>query len=115
MPESGRAAQQARPRRWGHGASRRCTGARPTQVAAPSQATLALLDLSQGARAHHLWYLLAWQDIRRLYRRSVLGPFWLTISMGALVGVLGTLYGMFEGWTARTTCPSSRSASSCGR
>ena len=64
------------------------------RVEAPSQAALALLDLAQGARAHHLWYLLAWQDIRRLYRRSVLGPFWLTVSMGALVGVLGTLYGM---------------------
>ena len=37
--------------------------------------------------------LLGWQDIRRRYRRSVLGPFWLTISMGVLVAVLGTLYG----------------------
>ena len=64
------------------------------RIEAPSQSALALLDLAQGARAHHLWYLLAWQDIRRLYRRSVLGPFWLTVSMGALVGVLGTLYGM---------------------
>ena len=61
---------------------------------APSQTALALFDLVQGARAHHLWYLLGWQDIRRLYRRSVLGPFWLTLSMGAFVGALGTLYGM---------------------
>ena len=61
---------------------------------APSQATLALLDLIEGSRAHHLWYLLGWQDIRQRYRRSVLGPFWLTLSMGALVGALGTLYGM---------------------
>ena len=61
---------------------------------APSQTALALFDLVQGARAHHLWYLLGWQDIRQRYRRSVLGPFWLTLSMGALVGALGTLYGM---------------------
>ena len=61
---------------------------------APSQTALALFDLVQGARAHHLWFLLGWQDIRRRYRRSVLGPFWLTLSMGALVGALGTLYGM---------------------
>ena len=60
---------------------------------APSQTTLALLDVVQGARARYLWGLLGWQDIRRLYRRSVLGPFWLTISMGMLVGALGTLYG----------------------
>ena len=37
--------------------------------------------------------MLGWQDIRRRYRRSVLGPFWLTISMGMLVALLGTLYG----------------------
>ena len=60
---------------------------------APSQTELALLDILQGARARHLWGLLGWQDIRRRYRRSVLGPFWLTLSMGVLVATLGTLYG----------------------
>ena len=60
---------------------------------APSQTTLALMDIIDGARASHLWGLLGWQDIRRRYRRSMLGPLWLTMSMGVLVGVLGTLYG----------------------
>ena len=59
----------------------------------PSQTELAILDVTRGARARHLWGLLGWQDIRRRYRRSVLGPFWLTISMGVLVAALGTLYG----------------------
>ena len=59
----------------------------------PSQAALALADIVGGARASHLWGMLGWQDIRRRYRRSVLGPFWLTISMGILVAALGTLYG----------------------
>ena len=58
-----------------------------------SQTELALLDIIQGARARYLWGLLGWQDIRRRYRRSILGPIWLTISMGVLVGALGTLYG----------------------
>ena len=58
-----------------------------------SQAALALYDLVEGARFTHLWGRLGWQDIRRRYRRSTLGPFWITISMGLLVGVLGTLYG----------------------
>ena len=58
-----------------------------------SQTRLALLDIIQGARASHLWGLLGWQDIRQRYRRSKLGPFWLTISMGVLVAALGTLYG----------------------
>lgn len=40
----------------------------------------------------YLWGRLGWQDIRQRYRRSKLGPFWLTISMGALAGALGVLY-----------------------
>ena len=58
-----------------------------------SQAELAIRDIIEGARARYLWGLLGWQDIRRRYRRSVLGPFWITISMGVLVAALGTLYG----------------------
>ena len=58
-----------------------------------SQTKLALVDIVHGARARYLWGMLGWQDIRRRYRRSVLGPFWLTISMGMLVALLGTLYG----------------------
>ena len=60
---------------------------------AASQIAAALLDLIKGALSFHLWGLLGWQDIRRRYRRSIIGPFWLTISMGILVAVLGTLYG----------------------
>ena len=60
---------------------------------AASQIAAALLDLVKGARSFHLWGLLGWQDVRRRYRRSIIGPFWLTISMGILVAVLGTLYG----------------------
>ena len=62
-----------------------------------SRAALALQDIVEGARAVHLWGLLGWQDVRQRYRRSTLGPFWLTISMGALVGGLGFLYaGLFK-------------------
>ena len=74
-------------------------GAEKTVVSEPvlnqptSQSALALFDLVAGARVTHLWGRLGWQDIRRRYRRSTLGPFWITISMGLLVAVLGTLYG----------------------
>ena len=60
---------------------------------AASQIAAALVDLIKGARSFHLWGLLGWQDIRRRYRRSIIGPFWLTISMGVLVAVLSILYG----------------------
>ena len=66
----------------------------PVSVLAPvpSQTALAFLDIVAGARAPNLWRVLGWQDIRQRYRRSKLGPFWLTISTGVLVGSLGVLY-----------------------
>ena len=64
----------------------------PTQI--PSLTALALVDLIRDARTHHLWHLLGWQDIRQRYRRSILGPLRLTLSMGALVAALGFRYGM---------------------
>ncbi len=49
-------------------------------------------DAYQGFRAWRLWSALGWNDIRQRYRRSVLGPFWITISMAVLVAVLGYIY-----------------------
>lgn len=40
-----------------------------------------------------VWYLLATQDIRLRYRRSAIGPFWITISMAVTVYTMGFLYG----------------------
>lgn len=63
---------------------------------AVSQSRLALADIAEGACAFHLWALLGWQDILQRYRRSLLGPFWLTISMGAMIGGIGLVYaGLF--------------------
>ena len=54
-------------------------------------------DLYQGLLRWELWSTLAWNDIRQRYRRSVIGPFWLTISMGMMVGGLAYLYaGLFN-------------------
>jgi len=44
-----------------------------------------------------LWWALAWQDIRQRYRRSVLGPFWITLSTGVMVAAMGPLYGALLG------------------
>ena len=41
--------------------------------------------------------MLGWQEIRLRYRRSTLGPIWLTISTGALIGGMGPLYGRLLG------------------
>ena len=51
-----------------------------------------LADLTEGLRRWRVWHELAWIDIRQRYRRSVIGPFWITISLAIFVGVLGVLY-----------------------
>ncbi len=54
-------------------------------------------DLIGSVRAWRLWSLLGWLEIRQRYARSKLGPFWLTVSMGVLVGALGVVYGTLFG------------------
>ena len=49
-------------------------------------------DLLAGVRAWPLWTMLGWNDIRQRYRRSVLGPFWITISMAIFIALLGVIY-----------------------
>ena len=41
---------------------------------------------------YHLWGRLGWNDILQRYRRSLLGPLWITVSMAVLIGALGLLY-----------------------
>lgn len=49
-------------------------------------------DIVVGMFSWRIWGTLGWHDIRQRYRRSVLGPFWLTISTAIMVVVLGMLY-----------------------
>ena len=66
----------------------------------PSFATrnrLAMRDVRDGARLLPLAWTLGWLDIRLRYRGSMLGPLWLTLSTGIMVGALGYLYaGIFH-------------------
>ena len=65
----------------------------------------AVQDIVQGVASVHVWPMLAWQEIRQRYRRSLLGPFWLTISTGALIGAMGPLYAKLFGWNFAAYVP----------
>src|SRR6201995_4449849 len=54
--------------------------------------TRARADLVDGFRRRELWLHLGWQDITQRYRRSVLGPFWITIATGTTAVAMGGLY-----------------------
>ena len=49
-------------------------------------------DVYLGARASEIWTILGWNDIRQRYRRSVIGPFWITLSSAVLIAGLGFVY-----------------------
>ena len=58
---------------------------------------LAIQDVRDGMRLLPLAWTLGWLDIRLRYRGSMLGPLWLTLSTGIMVGALGYLYaGIFH-------------------
>jgi ABC-2 type transport system permease protein len=57
----------------------------------------ALTDVGNGIGSVHIWPMLGWQEIRQRYRRSFLGPFWLTLSTAVLVAALGPIYGRLMG------------------
>ncbi len=58
---------------------------------------LALDDLVGGLASIHVWPVLGWQDVKQRYRRSMLGPFWITISTGIMIAIMGPLYGKLFG------------------
>lgn len=55
--------------------------------------TLALTDIKDGFKNWRIWLLLGWQDIKLRYRRSTLGPLWITLSMAVTIYTMGLLYG----------------------
>jgi lipopolysaccharide transport system permease protein len=67
--------------------------------------SLALKDLSQGARLWRLGVTLGWLDIKLKYRGSLLGPFWLTISTGVMVAAMGGLYSVLFHMDLHTYLP----------
>lgn len=56
------------------------------------QLRMAARDLTNSFGRIGLSWSLAWHDVASRYRGSVLGPFWITLSMGLMVLGIGVLY-----------------------
>ena len=48
-------------------------------------------DLRTGISSWRLSHFLAWQDIKQRYRRSTLGPIWMTLSFAVQIFTMGVL------------------------
>ncbi|WP_137008606.1 ABC transporter permease [Aquitalea aquatilis] len=49
-------------------------------------------ELMHSFKNRDFWLFLGWNDIRQRYRRTAIGPLWLTLSTGFTVLVLGLLW-----------------------
>lgn len=51
------------------------------------------MDIIAAIKRMPLVGMLGWQDVRARYRRSAIGPFWITLSMGVMIGTIGIVFG----------------------
>ncbi len=65
----------------------------------------AVRDLRAGYAQRELWLSLGWQDIKQRYRRSVIGPFWITIATGVQAVAMGLLYSVLLDIDLRSFLP----------
>lgn len=68
----------------------------PSEIS-PRSWRKAFKDINDALNQRQLWAHLGWQDIKQRYRRSVIGPLWITISMAVTVTALGLLYSQLFG------------------
>lgn len=51
-------------------------------------------DITQGIKGWRVWLLLTWYDLRSQYRRTYLGPWWITVQQVIFVVGLSLLFGV---------------------
>jgi ABC-type polysaccharide/polyol phosphate export permease len=54
-----------------------------------SLSSTAAEDLLGGLRKVELWGRIGWLDVKRRYRRTIIGPFWSTITLAVYIGAVG--------------------------
>ena len=58
-----------------------------------STSFIAVMDIVAALKRYSLAGVLGWQDVRQRYRRSAIGPLWITLSMGVMIGTIGAVFG----------------------
>lgn len=65
----------------------------------------ALRESAVNLRDFDRWATLAWIDTSLRYRRTVLGPWWLTLSTGVMIGSVGLVWGAIFSMDLATYMP----------
>lgn len=64
-----------------------------------------LADVKSMLRDFSIPMTLGWQDIRMRYRRSKIGPLWITISTGIMIAMIGLIFGQALGMPMQDYLP----------
>jgi ABC-type polysaccharide/polyol phosphate export permease len=80
-------------------------GAADLHTPSPRSWRRAFGDIRQAIAQRELWGHLGWQDVKQRYRRSTIGPLWITISMAVTAAALGGLYSQLFGQPIGTFMP----------
>jgi len=58
----------------------------------PKRIVLAFLDLKRSALQHRVWFHLGYVEVKQRYRRSVIGPWWISLSMLIFILMMGIVF-----------------------
>ena len=75
----------------------RASGLAPIPIQRNSDENPSLYEIVLALSAWRLWLRLAWLDVVQRYRRSLLGPLWVTITMSVTIGGIGIVFGNLFG------------------
>lgn len=64
-----------------------------------------LVEMVGAFKSHAQWLYLGTQDIKLRYRRSIIGPWWVTISTGVMILMLSILWSKIFGSDIKTYMP----------
>src|SRR5476649_1794891 len=53
---------------------------------------LALQDFKKSLAQRRVWLHLGWVEVKQRYRRSVIGPWWISLSMLIFISVMGVVF-----------------------
>ncbi|WP_296603997.1 ABC transporter permease [Nocardioides sp.] len=72
-------------------------GYAPIDASIGAQISAAAGDVAEGIRRWQSWTYLAIEQVKNQYRRTVIGPWWLTLQTAAMVSGLAVLFGSIFG------------------
>jgi ABC-type polysaccharide/polyol phosphate export permease len=64
-----------------------------------------VFNISSEKKQMLLAFMLGWQDVKQRYRRSKVGPFWLTLSMGIMIVILSIVFSGIANTSAKDFIP----------